>query len=703
MSFSIIAIKTGAKSTKKIIDPQNKHIEWDHLKVLGENTLFKLNKAFTFENDDFEKISYLSDLDINIFKVHSDKKTIPLSIQAIVGGNGSGKSTLIELIYWANYNIGAKLNLFEDNYLANKLLDFQMFYRLNQKDYYLLKFQNGNITQEEYILDNDGKTILKIFKNNSISTISNLKNFFYSVVVNYSLYSLNEKEIGTWIHPLFHKNDAYQTPIVLNPKREERSGIDIEVERKLVSRRLQALCLEPIKNDEIIGSLRDFGNGKIAKKFKLIFNSEYNLGPYHNLEESKGKIIELLAKKISIVFSFDTKIEPTDYFTQICLNYILTKLIKIGCQYPKIFGKYVFNKKLKSDNNLIMYLEEIKRSTSHIVFKAKGAIMYLKYKKAILGDDTITPKTSYTIDISKFSKLISELKSKESYYLNTFMFTPPSFFRTEIVLNSKSTIDSLSSGERQRIHGVSSLLYHIVNLNSVEEQKLKEQKKIIKYEYINLILDEIELYYHPEWQRLYVNDLIKGIEKLDADKLNNIKGLNVVFLTHSQFILSDIPANNVLKLINGTPRNPKDSSNTFGANIHDLLANDFFLKDGFMGEFAKNKISNLIEILQLEILKKKFLNIFKDKKDLINSEYIKTLKKEKNEVFNELYEKCLKMNKNMFDVISNKISDTKEIENMIDIIGEPLIKNGLQELFSQAFPEKKKDYIQREIDRLTNL
>jgi hypothetical protein len=79
------------------------------------------------------------------------------------------------------------------------------------------------------------------------------------------------------------------------------------------------------------------------------------------------------------------------------------------------------------------------------------------------------------------------------------------------------------------------------------------------------------------------------------------------------------------------------------------------------------------------------------------------LKKEKNEVFNELYEKCLKMNKNMFDVISNKISDTKEIENMIDIIGEPLIKNGLQELFSQAFPEKKKDYIQREIDRLTNL
>jgi predicted ATPase len=599
MSFSIIAIKTGAKPSKKTMDPQNKQIDWDHLKVLDANTLFKLNNAFTFENEDFEKISYSSDLDINIFKVQSDRKTIPVSIQAIVGGNGSGKSTLIELIYWANYNIGAKLNLFEDDYLVNKALDFQLFYRLNQRDYYLLKFKNDNIAQEEYSLDEDGKTILKIYKRNHISTITSLKNFFYSVVVNYSLYSLNEQEVGTWIHPLFHKNDAYQTPIVLNPKREEKSGINIEVERKLVSRRLQALCLEPIKNDEIIGSLRDFGNGKIAKKFKIVFNPEYHLGPNHNLEEPKGSIIELLAKNIRTVFSVETNIERNDYFTEICLNYILIKLIKMGQQYPKIFGKYLLGNELKKDSNLKKYLENIKRSSSHIVFKAKGAILYLKYKKEILGDATFRNNNSYTIDISKFSSLISELKGKESFYLNTFMMTPPSFFRTDIVLNGLSTIDSLSSGERQRIHSVSSILYHIVNLNSVEEQKLKEQKNIIKYEYINLILDEIELYYHPEWQRLYVNELIKGIEKLDADKLNNIKGLNIVFLTHSPFILSDIPANNVLKLINGSPRKLTDSSNTFGANIHNLLANDFFLENGFMGEFAKEKINNLIRFLNI--------------------------------------------------------------------------------------------------------
>lgn len=597
MSFSIIAIKTGAKPSKKILDTQNKQIVWDYLKVLRENTLFKLNNAYTFENDNFEKISYSNELDINIFKIESNKKTIPVSIQAIVGGNGSGKSTLIELIYWANYNIGAKLNLFDDVYNVNSTLDFQVFYRLNHTDYYLLRFKNGNIFQEKYYLNSNEKTILKNSKRNNIVKFTNLTNFFYSVVVNYSLYSLNEQEIGSWIHPLFHKNDAYQTPIVLNPKREEKSGINIEIERKLVSRRLQALCLEPILKDELIGSLRDFGNGKIAKKFKIVFNPEYNLGPYNDLEVSKGSIIELLAKNISLVFSINTKIERNDYLTEICLNYILIKLIKMGQQYPEIFGKYVSEGGIIKDNHLKKYLENIKRSASHIVFKVKGAILYLKYKREIFGEAKLLLKNTYIIDVSNFSTFISDIKNKESFYLNTFMFTPPSFFRTDIVLNDKSTIDSLSSGERQKIHSISSILYHIVNLNSVEEQKLKENKKIIKYEYINLILDEIELYYHPEWQRMYVDDLLKGIEKLDPDKLNYIKGINITFLTHSPFILSDIPNNNVLKLIKGYPQKSQITSNTFGANIHDLLANDFFLEKGFMGEFAKNKINSLIMFL----------------------------------------------------------------------------------------------------------
>ena len=36
---------------------------------------------------------------------------------------------------------------------------------------------------------------------------------------------------------------------------------------------------------------------------------------------------------------------------------------------------------------------------------------------------------------------------------------------------------------------------------------------------------------------------------------------------------------------------------TFGANIHTLLSHGFFMKDGLMGEFAKDKIDTAIKYL----------------------------------------------------------------------------------------------------------
>jgi hypothetical protein len=63
-------------------------------------------------------------------------------------------------------------------------------------------------------------------------------------------------------------------------------------------------------------------------------------------------------------------------------------------------------------------------------------------------------------------------------------------------------------------------------------------------------------------------------------------------VTHSPFILSDIPKSNVLFLENGKPVDPMQE-NTFGANIHSLLKNGFFLSGMPMGDFAKQKINAL--------------------------------------------------------------------------------------------------------------
>jgi hypothetical protein len=62
---------------------------------------------------------------------------------------------------------------------------------------------------------------------------------------------------------------------------------------------------------------------------------------------------------------------------------------------------------------------------------------------------------------------------------------------------------------------------------------------------------------------------------------------------------------------------------TFGANIHDLLANDFFMKQGYIGEFAKNTIQSIIDTLNGKnenIKKEKILNLI----DIVGEPFLKT-------------------------------------------------------------------------------
>lgn len=123
-------------------------------------------------------------------------------------------------------------------------------------------------------------------------------------------------------------------------------------------------------------------------------------------------------------------------------------------------------------------------------------------------------------------------------------------------------------------------LYRILNMQAKEENFI-------------FLFDEIESLLHPEWQRKYMYLLLKLIELHSKATFNQI-----LFITHSPFILSDIPKENVIFLEKGKQVNPfKGTEQTFGANIHTLLSHGFFMKDGLMGEFAKEKINQIINYL----------------------------------------------------------------------------------------------------------
>ena len=274
-------------------------------------------------------------------------------------------------------------------------------------------------------------------------------------------------------------------------------------------------------------------------------------------------------------------------------------------------------------------------------------INYIKYYDEFWKDINTDEK----LDLDRLSiELNSLLKDTEDF----IEILPPPIFDTEIFLEDEKNselikLNDLSSGEQQLIHSISSITYHLNNINSVNGTK------IIKYEYVNLIFDEIELYFHPEFQRKLVNYLLEQIKNINL----SLKGINILFITHSPFILSDIPKQNVLflnvneKTKKSTPQE-YEGDNTFAENIYDLLKHSFFLND-FIGDFAKNKFKSLGDFL--------------------------TSNKKKNEDWNE-----------------------ENILNFINIIGDPLIRESFRSLYKEKFgineESTKIKELEKEIERL---
>jgi hypothetical protein len=127
--------------------------------------------------------------------------------------------------------------------------------------------------------------------------------------------------------------------------------------------------------------------------------------------------------------------------------------------------------------------------------------------------------------------------------------------------------------------------------------------------------------------------------------------------------LSDVPSQNVLKLEIGEVVNIEENDGTFAANIHDLLSHEFFLKDGYMGEHAKHTVQLILDSLNCILLEKEVQRIpkrsakFKSFDDKIKRLRTRTL-----------------------------LKDKEDLRKYISIIGEPLIKDDLTELFLTVFP-----------------
>ncbi|MEO6670437.1 MAG: hypothetical protein ABIN36_13225 [Ferruginibacter sp.] len=610
--------KKAASTTKfefKIIalEPINP-IQKEYVKNLHTGEIYSFYKDYKFRKNG--RVAYIANK--NKPDIYSSAK-IEINVSAIVGKNGSGKSTLSELLFMAINNIAAST-------VTGFKLEPQPRLYLN------LYYHSGSLHKIE-LRDKAVNIVEYLYKNDQYlpgkprrMAPSDLDAFFYTVAINYSHYGLNSKDMGPWIDELFHKNDGYQTPLVLNPYRE-KGNINVNREADLVKQRLLSNILEKIrlKDKNNIRVLTD--NGRMAETLIFKINQQKRDELYNEKIKNEQKILSAIKAHYKLTFGVSKR-----DLIPFAKKYLVAKLVKIANGYLK-YNIYIDKKGHIKMSTLPTFLRDLEADNSHITSKFRQAVNFFKY-------DTCKPiRINAVTTIEQLSQKIDVIKSRASRdrKLETIELLPPAFLEFDIFLSDKSNLKDLSSGEKQKLYAVSTLIYHLNNLDSV-----LSNRNFVSYPFVNIILDEIELYFHPDMQRTFIAYLSKYLEKTT---FNNLIAINFCFITHSPFILSDIPNDNILYLNEkGMPDNSLNEEKTFAGNIHELLGNNFYLEKGYMGEFSADKVRSAVHFLHKQI---------------------------SGDAMNE-----------------NKKWNKENLSQFIEMIGEPLLRDSLKEMHRLAFSGK---------------
>ena len=129
---------------------------------------------------------------------------------------------------------------------------------------------------------------------------------------------------------------------------------------------------------------------------------------------------------------------------------------------------------------------------------------------------------------------------------------------------------------------------------------LRMYEKNIIDENIILLVDEIETGMHLEWSRSLIKILINNLSEILEDEGKGRK-IQLIFTTHSPYMLSDIKPGNVIMIENNQETGYSEGKilqNTFAKNIQEIMKEN--LIDNIYGDFALEKIDSMISRLNGE-------------------------------------------------------------------------------------------------------
>ena len=499
-----------------------------------------------------------------------------ISIHAIVGKNGSGKSTLFDIILILINNLS--YYVLKDSWNNGNTLPLKyvqkicgcLTFRIGKTEGKIdcfgdcLKFEFGD---KKYAWGFENSDVaserMKGFQlmNNKMvdeDILDITRNLFYTIVINYSPHAYLESNYRkqyqrpftyrAWIASLFHKNDGYKAPLTITPYRD-RGILDMQRENYLNRARLTALLIYYQQKDY------RFINGYQLNRIEYILDShrlidkfdikkfvrdpeEYDLIK-DSIDQKRSYILDafrnILGNNQSIAHDiltcFDIHYSTVDDdVLMIAYLYLVYKVVSTAGTYPSlkewaglgndmmnVFNGYsmtindVGTWKRDDTNALCQSLKQ----NSHITLKIRQTICFINIWKNLSEAEKciFTTRAFDNIEYAKYNGTLSELDD----IMETL---PPPFFNPTIYMDLKDDggnggcvdLSDISSGQLQFVHTMSNIAYHIENLLSVKEEKR------VKYRYVNIMMDEIEMCYHPEYQRTFVYEIVGMIKRLRIDE-----------------------------------------------------------------------------------------------------------------------------------------------------------------------------------------
>lgn len=323
-----------------------------------------------------------------------------------------------------------------------------------------------------------------------------------------------------------------------------------------------------------------------------------------------------------------------EFMTLLNLNVLLTNIKHHPDYYkgvdPKTFHELLYLK-LTNKENISNSLVEV----YGILLEIRNILFDLNQKNSLTIEEE-EESDRYEQRVYRAMTFTINSDTKESFYRFMRLYTELSNGVDFI----KRYWMGLSSGQQAYLNIYSRLFEAYLRIQAKET----DDDTFFEAKHCTVIIDEGETFYHPQWQKQFVKKVTDFVSMLFAGR-----EVQLIFASNSPFIASDIPTSNLVfikRSDDGKCEVEKKvrQENTFAANIHTLLTDSFFLQGGLMGDFAKQKVNELIEYLNTP---------YKDPKRKLDREQAARTK--------------------------------ADMKKLIQLIGEPVIRHKMEVMWSDKF------------------